>query len=758
MSEAADTSVGRPAPADVVLVALHLPVRHGWSYRVPERLMDQVLPGMRVAVPFRGRPMPGFVLGPGTAPEGKKLAEVIAVLDPQPLFDPPLLKFLGEAADYYLHPIGEVLRAAAPPLDAEALTALRKGGVALKGPRAKAQRARIYTLVEGAVIPPRLGPQQKALLARLTASPEIVHDELPAEERAAAASLVRRGVLSESARERSPDRFFRAPIERDAPRTPTVEQEAAIAAIDGAIRDGARQSFLLHGVTGSGKTEVYLQTIETALARGRGALVLVPEIALTPQLVGRFRARFGDALAVLHSGLSDVERAAFWRALRRGAVQIAIGARSAVFAPVPSLGLVVVDEEHDGSYKQEEGFRYHARDLALLRAHRSGAVVVLGSATPSLESWELGQRGQHRVLTMTSRPKERPLPAVQIIDLARMGPGPSGEKLLSLPLHRALEETLEQGGQAILFLNRRGFAPSLRCEACGENEACPNCSVALVAHRRARAMRCHYCDFAAPEGTACSRCGEPALVAIGTGTERLEDTLEAQFPSARIARLDRDVAAHGGLESVLERARQGEIDILVGTQMVTKGHDLPGVTLVGVILADQSLFFPDFRAAERTFQLLSQVAGRAGRGDKPGRVIVQTYQPQHPAVLAAQRHDHLGFVTHELAERAELGYPPHGRLAAVRIDAEDRAEAEHAANLLAEVARATPEVESARVEVLGPAPAPIERVRSRYRQRLLLRGVERRHVRAVARAVLERIEAGLGKARASVDVDPVSML
>ncbi len=768
MSDAAQRELLPREPGVIVEVALPLPVRHGWSYRVPEPLREAVVPGARVAVPFRGRPMAGVVLGPGAAPEGKKLSAVIAALDELPIFDAALLAFLRQAADYYLHPIGEVLRAAAPPLPSDALRKLKHGGLlgdrTIKGAKAKTRRARFVQrtsdATEEAIASRRLGPHQRTLMTALLAAEggELSIETLPPEQRSAIKSKTLADLVRLVEREVSLDRYFTGDVERDTERTPTAEQRTAIDAIKGKLAQRERASFLLFGVTGSGKTEVYLQSIAAALASGRGALVLVPEIALTPQLVGRFRARFGDAIAVLHSGLSEPERAAFWRALRRGTVKIAIGARSAIFAPIHDLGLIVVDEEHDGSYKQEDGFRYHARDLALLRAHREGAVVVLGSATPSLESFDHAGKGTHTLLTMSERPLERPMPSIELVDLGRIGAGPSGERLLSFTLHRAIEATLEQGGQAILFLNRRGFAPSMRCEACGEVEGCPSCSVALVAHLRARVLRCHSCDYAAPLSEACSKCGEPKLEAIGAGTERLENTLEAAFPSARIARLDRDVAQGGKLTEILDRVRSGEIDILIGTQMVTKGHDLPGVTLVGVLLADQSLYFPDFRAGERTYQLLSQVAGRAGRGELPGRVLIQTYQTQHVAVLAARDHDYRRFYELERAAREELGYPPSGRLIAVRVDAEDRSVAERTTAMLAELAQRHPEVQRGAVEVRGPAPAPIERIRNRYRQRLFLMGSARKPLRAVALTLLERIEQGLGAARASVDVDPVSML
>lgn len=748
-------------------VALPLPVRRAFTYALPAELAARVVPGSRVAVPFSGRKLPGIVTRVhDSAPEGVKTRPLAGLLEDEPLFDPELLALLVEAADYYLHPIGEVLRAAAPALRSEAVRALRTSGFLdradeLPGSRVATRSVVAVRAIAGAARPARLGPRQRQLLALLDARGEVLLEELAEhlpEPRAVVRSLEQKGLVETASREITSDPFFRDPVALEQPPEPTPAQHEAVDAIVGALRAGGPSTFLLHGITGSGKTEVYLRAIAEARARKRGALLLVPEIALTPQLVGRFRARFGDAIAVLHSGLGERERTLAWRALRSGAVSLAIGARSAIFAPVRDLGMVVVDEEHDPSYKQEEGFRYHARDLAILRAHRAGAVCVLGSATPSLESWSHAREGRHRLLTLPARPGMRELPPVEIVDLARHSKGPSGDSRLSAPLHRAIEKTLAAGDQAIVFLNRRGFAPSLRCEACGEIERCPACSVPLTEHRRAGVVRCHYCDFAAPTFTSCRACGQPALEPIGLGTEKLEETLERVFAPARVARLDRDTATGASIEDVLDRVRRREIDVLVGTQMVTKGHDLPGVTLVGVILADQSLVFPDFRAAERTFQLLTQVAGRAGRGERPGRVIVQTYQPQHPAIRAAARHDFLRFAEHELEDRRELGYSPFGRLVAVRVDHGDRARAEAATAALVAHARAHPLAQAERVEVLGPAPAPIERIRGRWRFRLILRARERPALRRVAQSVLARIDEGLGGARASLDVDPVSML
>ena len=447
-----------------------------------------------------------------------------------------------------------------------------------------------------------------------------------------------------------------------------------------------------------------------------------------------------------------------WRRLRSGEVDVAIGARSALFAPVHALGLLVVDEEHDPSFKQEEGVRYHARDMAILRAHRSGGVCILGSATPSLESEQLTRAGKAVKIVLPDRARAQAMPKVEIVDLRRIGAGPTGDKRISLPLHRALEKTLADKGQAILFLNRRGFSPSVRCEACGEMTSCPQCSVALTFHKRAGAvLRCHYCEYEVPMPAACGTCKAPALVLEGLGTEKLEETLSFAFPEARVARLDRDVASGRAVEKILARVRAREIDILVGTQMVTKGHDLPHVTLVGVINADAALSIPDFRSAERAFQLLVQVAGRAGRGDSPGRVLVQTYDPEHHAIVFAKSHDVNGFIARELVDRRELGYPPFARVALVRVDGIEESEAHAACAALGETATGRAAVEGG-VDVLGPAPAPIARLRNRFRFRLMLRAPDRGKLRRVLLAV-DRHRATLPRAvRSSIDIDPVQLL
>ena len=741
-------------------VALPVPLRRLFTYRVPS---EQPVPslGARVAVPFHGRKLAGVVVAMREEAPTFRTRDVIGVLDGDVLFQPQLIEFLREAADYYLHPLGEVLRVASPALRAGDVAHLKsRGAITRAGDLAgKRVRGQDVTVVKRSATPVegRLGAKQAEVLAVLDARTALRTDELEKlvpRAKSVLGALEKKGLISLH-KQQAEDRFFEGEISRDTPPEPTEEQASVLVTLEASVRSMKAETFLLHGVTGAGKTEVYLRTISTARELGRGAILMVPEIALTPQLVGRFRARFGDAIAVLHSGLTDVERDKAWRSLRRGGTTLAIGARSALFAPVENLGVIVVDEEHDGSYKQEEGFRYQARDMAVLRAHRANALCLLGSATPSLESFHNAGRGAYSLLTLTKRATERALPKVEVVDLTRTGAGPSGDPLLTLPLHRALEATLESSDQAILFLNRRGFSPTLLCKKCGTVASCPACSVSLTEHRKAQLLRCHYCDYTSPIDSPCLSCGSKELEPLGLGTEKVEHSLERVFPSARVARLDRDVASGQGVEEVLDRVRRGEVDVLVGTQMVTKGHDLPGVTLVGVLLADQSLAFPDFRSSERTFQLLTQVAGRAGRGAKEGRVLLQTYQPFQPAIVHAVAHDYETFARDELETRQELVYPPFGRLIAIRIDAPDEKKGEEIAAVLALVARGEAGKD---VEVLGPAPAPIARIRGRFRFRVFLKGKDRKSMRKVALAVLARIEEGIGAARATIDVDPVSML
>lgn len=564
----------------------------------------------------------------------------------------------------------------------------------------------------------------------------------------------------------------RAPRRKDAPSAfparPRVErlnssQQRALAALDDAAD---RRPILLHGVTGSGKTAVYLAAIEAALARGVSSLLLVPEIGLTPAVFADFAAALGSEVAILHSSLAPGERARQWRRLRRGEARVAIGTRSAVFAPLPRLGLIVVDEEHDASYKQQEAPRYHGRDLAVMRARLAGARIVLGSATPSLESYQHTTSGKYRLLEMSERVAKRPLPTVRIVDmgedfrrrsaLARANTPPGGDTVFSQPLLDALADRLARRQQSLLLLNRRGFAPVVLCRSCGACVQCRDCSLALTFHKRRAQLVCHFCGWARAVPERCPACDSEHVYFLGSGSEKVEEELSARFPLARVARLDRDTArSRRHFDDVLARFRAGELDILVGTQMIAKGHDVPGVTLVGVLQADLGLTFPDFRAAERTYQLLTQVAGRAGRGAEPGEVLLQAHHAAHYAVEAAARGDYTGFVEKDANFRRWMHYPPFAALAAVQLRHRD----ENRARALAELARNYFERQSLpATRVLGPAPAPLARAKQEYRFQFLLKSGSRRELAALLHGLRAFArENKFGATALIVDMDPLSL-
>ncbi len=747
-------------------VALPVPLSQTFTYRVPDKFAQAAQFGARVVAPFGSRKLVGVIVAAydklDDTAGGAELKPIFSMIDDgDPAIGKDLGEFLMQLAAYYFAPIGEVMRLALPPIEKETAALLLEPSLFPEAARGLSPRSvQWVTALSASESDVKLTARDHAVLAHVRAAGAIPVAHLLSRWKSARAQVKKLAAAALVAIEHRPmpeAKLFASEAEREPMPLLTDAQEHATREISKRIESGEPATFLLHGVTGSGKTEVYLQAIAAVREQKRGAIVIVPEIALTPQLVARFRGRFGGDVAVIHSELSPRERRAMWDQLRSGKVDVAIGARSALFAPVRNLGLVVVDEEHDPSFKQEEGVRYHARDMAMLRAHRAGAVCVLGSATPSLESEYLSRQSKITKLELPDRARMQQMPSVEIIDLRRTDAGPTGDKRLSLPLHRAIESTLASGGQTILFLNRRGFAPSIRCIACGELAKCPSCSVAITFYRRRGGIvRCHYCDYQAPAPNRCAKCKAGGLVFEGLGTEKLEDTLQIAFPTARLARLDRDVVSGKNVEEVLSRVRRREVDILVGTQMVTKGHDLPDVTLVGVINADAALSIPDFRASERAFHLLVQVAGRAGRGDKPGHVMVQTYNPDHPAIGFAMKHDVTSFLRHELTDRAELNYPPFARLALVRIDAADESEAEQAAAHIA--GRARTFAEKLELDVLGPSPAPIAKLRNRYRFRVLLRSADRASLRKVV-ALLEQERTKFPReVRCSIDIDPVQLL
>ena len=674
-----------------------------------------------------------------------------------------------------------------------ALAELKKKGIvteerAVKPPPARRKMVRLLRLAvtrdvagEEAARLERSGAARQARLLRalIAAEADPKAAKLPmsglavgASAGAAAKALADKGLASytEVPVRRDPFQFFGF-VAGDAP--PLTDAQAAAAAEIGrhlTAHDG--QTLLLFGVTGSGKTEVYLDAVGRALALSRTALILLPEIGLTAQVLDLFKARFGaDEVAVLHSALSLGERHDEWRRIASGEARVVVGARSAVFAPVPDLGLIILDEEHDGSYKQDSSPRYHARDAAQFRAAQTGATVVLGSATPSLESYHKAQTGEYGLLSMPERISSRPLPPVSVVDLreemkpppvpipkrGEIKPEPPPRSVFGAELTASLACCLERREQAILFLNRRGFASFLLCRDCGFTFQCPNCAVSLTYHHAGRYLQCHHCDFKRRVPDACPKCGGLRLRPFGLGTEKVEDAVRTQFPSARTLRMDRDTMSRKGAHADALRAfKRGEADILIGTQMVAKGLDFPNVTLVGVVSADMALNIPDFRAPERTFQLLTQVAGRAGRGKIPGTVVVQTFSPDHESVAFAARHDYLGFYESAIAERRELSYPPFSHMANLVFSDEMEDEAQRRAHHLANILRSMLG-DTSDVQLLGPVACPLSRLRGRYRWHLALRAPQKQALLSVLKAGFAQMTAG-ERAGMTLDMDPLSML
>ncbi|MFQ5680140.1 MAG: primosomal protein N' [Gemmatimonadota bacterium] len=812
-------------------VALPRPVLRTFVYQLPPSLREGARPGTRVRVPFGRREAIGCIDRLQGRPGRTGVKPILELLDAEPLLSDPLLRLCRWVAEYYVAPLGMVLRAALPP-GLLSQTSSRSG-------EAPVLRQRVLRITREL---PTLTARQEAFgtARRQREAYELLESlggTAPTAQltrRLGISSSVLRGLVQKQLAEMVVRRIARDPLAelealnepgKEVPLpVPTPDQADVISALR---RQAARQSpgiALLRGVTGSGKTLVYLELMETLVrGEGRSALLLVPEISLTPQTVRRLRARFGETVAVLHSGLSQGERYDEWRALREGKKRVAVGARSAVFAPLIDPGLIVVDEEHEGSYKQSETPRYHARAVAAVRARLEGCLCLLGSATPSLESWARARQGAYRLCELPERVTGQPLPSVELVDLRAsdalsppgpsrgpaaatlagvggtgpseaVSPGPAAERgkaatevpgpvapadgrgaaprgegrtdapagppILSRRLREAVAERLARDEQVILFLNRRGYATFVQCEACGKVWSCARCSVSLTFHRRRRRLVCHHCGLEAEPPRRCDDCGATHLSYTGLGTEQVERRLGELFPEARIARMDLDTTgtkwAH--LE-ILERVRRGEVDVLLGTQMIAKGLDFPAVTLVGVINADVGLNLPDFRATERTFQLLAQVAGRAGRGSRPGQVLVQTYRPHHFALLAAVEHDYLAFAEREMRDRTEAGYPPLRRLANLVVSGAPEARVAEAAIDLAEWTRGLlRDRELGGIEVVGPAPCPIERLRGRWRWHFLLKADAAGTLGSVLRYVADRQGVVTGRMRLEVDRDPEALM
>ena len=808
-----------------VRVAVTLPVEETYLYLVPRDLEPGVKVGCRVEVPFGKRKVTGYILEQEAPAQDKDLKEISRVLDAEPLFHRSLVPFFQWMSEYYLYPLGRLIQSALPgglnirPYRVATLTAKGEDALPLLPGRSEERRLlawvrdhpakrapfpldrlhafekRGWLVLEQRMTKRRGGPLIKRFVkpkegVSLKDLAEQDPRSLKAKNETAFLEAVfsSRGILSEELSSRFANgsyllrkwlrkgilETYQARVLRDPagnvilPYPPPMElyaqQRAALDAVKKQLARGTFSTFLLHGVTGSGKTEVYCQAIRHVMDLGLQAILLVPEIALAIYMEGILRSRLGDRLAVYHSGLSEGERYDQWMKMARGEVPLVIGARSALFAPFPNLGLVIVDEEHDPAYKQEEGARYQARDAAVVRGKLANASVLLGSGTPSVQSYYNASRERYTLLTMPERVAQSPLPEVQVIDMKDFSSEGKDEEILSPMLRGALEAATASGKQAILFLNRRGFHRVHLCRSCGKPVRCPNCEVSLTYHLKENRLACHYCGFHCPPQTLCPACGRESLRSYGFGTERLETELKSLFPRLRLARMDRDsIRRKGHTFELLRKFGRREIDVLVGTQMVTKGYDFPDVTLVGVIGADFSLGFPDFRAGERTFQLLSQVAGRAGRGEDTGRVMIQTFYPDHYAVTTARDRDYLTFFQKEIELREQLGYPPFSYLVCLRLQGNHKQKTEEMARGMAErmiqVTGSWPK-RGKDLQVLGPVEAPISKLKGKYRWQIFIRSKGPNVLHVFLKKMggnLKRMLRGSGVSL-TVDIDPYQML
>jgi len=754
------------APATAGLYAdivFDRPLDAAYTYAVPDYLQDAVSVGKRVEAPFgRGdKTTIGYCVGVKTEAPAREVKPILRVLDDEALLTDNLLRLTRWMADYYLCGWGQVLQAVLPAgvrdragtRKSVVVEAVPASDLADPAPKLTAKQASVLEYLR------RAGePLEQRYLTRQTKSGPAVIEALVAK------GLVRKSIRQVESRSDDEPSAIRNPqsaIELN------VDQLGAWAPIEQAVRDGGFKAFLLHGVTGSGKTELYLRAIEEVVRQGKEAIVLVPEISLTPQTIERFRGRCAS-VAVLHSHLGDAERGGHWRRVAAGQVQVVVGARSAVFAPTKKLGLIVIDEEHETTFKQESTPRYHARDVAVMRARLENIPILMGSATPALESWHNAQRGQYKLLTLPQRVADRPMPPVRVVDLRHEAPGRGRPSAISPTLERAMHKALDADGQVILLLNRRGFSTHVYCADCGHVLTCKHCDLALTFHRQRNSLLCHYCGYEDPPTYDCPQCGKRTVRYQGLGTEKLQQEIAEKFPDKVVQRMDSDSMGRPGSHArVLDAFRDGKIHILLGTQMIAKGLDFPNVTLVGVINADVGLHLPDFRAAERTFQLLSQVAGRAGRGPRGGQVLIQTFTPDHPSIALAANHDYRLFAERELAQRRLHSYPPYQRLVRMILRSLDQEAAAAFAETLAGAFREALANEARRpvsasdastaIRLLGPAEAPVFRLNGYYRFHFQLQSPSAAALHRVLREVLAVVRPP-ASVEIGVDVDPFNML
>jgi primosomal protein N' (replication factor Y) len=804
-------------------IAVALPVYQTFTYSVPPFLRPFAVAGKRALVPFGQRRVTGYILGASQDSGPAEIKHILDVLDEHPLFGPAMISFFQWISDYYKHPLGDVIKNALPGglniYDYASLTITPRGRQALKSDASnplekaileqldsgscrlnqlrrklnqsvsgaliqslvrsghisvtrqlrqasiKTRQERFLTLADPIAPLDRLSNPRKQIIDLLGDQGEIAMSELKKQVPTAprlARALENDGYVTIRYKRIYRDPFGE-PIRADSAPELTAEQERVVVQIVDALNKGFA-TFLLQGVTGSGKTEVYMRVAAETLKQGKSVLVLVPEIALITQMERRFRARFGERIAVLHSSLSAGERYDQWSRILQQKADIAIGARSAIFAPFSELGLIIVDEEHDSSYKQESNLRYHARDLAVVRAKLNHCVALLGSATPSIQSCYNAVAKKFIQVHLQQRIQNRPLPVVKIVDLRKNLGYRGRQRFLTSLLQEAIQDTLDQHQQALLFLNRRGFASFALCQSCGQPQRCKHCDISLTYHQKANAFRCHYCGFSRAATSPCDVCGSSKIKKLGLGTEKLEATVRKIFPEARVARMDRDTTARkGAIVKLLKGLKDQTTDILIGTQMVAKGHDFPNITLVGIICADLSLSFPDFRAGERTFQLLAQVAGRAGRGSSPGRVVLQTYNPEHFSIIAARDQDFKSFYEQEIHFRNALNYPPFSRMAQLKISGKDPKLTQNHALQLGDCCQrlktATPSFYSG-IEIMGPIESSLTKIARRYRWQILLKSRQTKALHQFINQLLAENTSGFHhrRVRVVIDVDPLFLL
>jgi primosomal protein N' (replication factor Y) len=740
-----------------VEVAVPVHVAQTFTYRLSPELSVDAKPGARIKVPFGRKLITAYIvalldaLPPDLSLTEEEIKDAASLIDLEPVCTPEILQLARWVADYYASPIGEVLKATLPP------------GInpPPQGTFVKPKLRRFVRLKTTDSEPKKITERQQTVLTTLEQHGPMALQTLLKEASAGAAtvsSLEKKGLVEifDEAVRRDPLAHASSLPAEDF--TLTMAQAAVLESIEQQIERDTYGAFLLHGVTGSGKTEIYIRAMRAALARGRSAMMLVPEIALTPVFSRRLRSHFGDQVAIFHSSLQRGERFDEWTRVRIGEARVVIGTRSAVFAPVQDLGLIVVDEEHESTYRQQESPYYNARDIALVRAQKESATVVLGSATPSLESFHNARSGKYQLLTLPERIAARPMAPARIVDMRSVFVRHGKPRVFSDELLDAIQQTHDRGEQSIILLNRRGYSSFILCRSCGETIQCPNCDVTLTYHRSERVIICHYCNHRQAMPKVCPSCGKKYIYYVGEGTEQIEEMLTQLFPALRVARIDRDTTARRRVfEQSLADFSDGKIDTLVGTQMLAKGHDFPNVTLVGVVSVDAGLALPDFRSAERTFQLITQVAGRAGRGDRPGQVLIQTYHPYHYALRHACAQDYEGFYNEEIHYRQNHSYPPFVALASLLVHGPDLGRVRDDSLELRKQLDAANEQRTCRI--LGPAPAPLARLKGEHRFQLLMKSRSRRHLREVADAALKAVAAnGVSLRSVNLEIDPVSIM